>query len=115
MTKRMWVPRDLVLEVVTNSDVLSCYKHTPLHAFNYIAMKESETVSDTDSIGRALYDSQVTFIRRPDECSSSQEQLDEPTYAPPLTSSASSSSKEITNYQEEMAFVIGFKGKEEEL
>ncbi|KAG1166419.1 hypothetical protein G6F46_011850 [Rhizopus delemar] len=65
MTKRMWVPRDLVLEVVTNSDVLSCYKHTPLHAFNYIAMKESETVSDTDSIGRALYDSQVTFIRRP--------------------------------------------------
>lgn len=65
MTKRMWVPRDLVLEVVTNSDVLSCYKHTPLHAFNSTAMEESETVSDTDSIGRALYDSQVTFIRRP--------------------------------------------------
>lgn len=45
-----------------------------------------------------------------DECSSSQEQLDEPTYAP-LTSSASSSSKEITSHQEERAFVISFKEK----
>lgn len=65
VTKRMWAPRDLVLETVTNPDVLSCYKYTPLHAFNSIAIEESQTVSDTDSIWRVLYDSQVTFIRHP--------------------------------------------------
>ncbi|ORE06062.1 hypothetical protein BCV72DRAFT_329600 [Rhizopus microsporus var. microsporus] len=45
-----------------------------------------------------------------DESSSSQEQLDEPTYAP-LTLSASSSSKEKTSHQEERDFVISFKEK----
>lgn len=34
LTKRMWAPRDLQLELVINARVTTCYNRIPLYAFN---------------------------------------------------------------------------------
>ncbi|CEG78753.1 hypothetical protein RMATCC62417_13315 [Rhizopus microsporus] len=61
----MWSPRKLTLERVTNPDVLMCYKYTPLHAFNSIAIEESQITAKMDPIWCSLYDPQVTYVRHP--------------------------------------------------
>lgn len=64
-SKRMWAHRDMKIEPIKNEKIISCYKTTPIHAFNSISIEEADPLLETDSIWRKLYDTQITFTRHP--------------------------------------------------